>query len=96
MKIYDPEFSKSRDFAIAMIMIVVMFAFPFVLKLILACNLNKLDDKKSVEKFGNLYNGNYVRKKKTNWMISGLWYYPMFLARRFIFVLIPSVLWIYP
>jgi hypothetical protein len=68
-------------------MFAVLIACPLGCMFLLYKNREKLDeDKKFQARFANLYPG--IRFKSKG--LAGIWYYPLFLVRRIMFVAIPT------
>lgn len=85
-------FGSENDFYAAIATIVVVVLIVFGLTILLFRNEADLEDGKAEASYGNMYKDLFQRKnrKGNGWMVSGLWYYPMLMIRRILFLLIPT------
>ena len=68
------------------VLISVLMLYLIIVAVFLYCKRSELKKKESVMKYGNLYPGVNLNTNRYT-----TWFYPMFLIRRVIFVLIPIV-----
>lgn len=78
----------SQDFIIGFIILGVLFLMPLVSLKVLSKYRWRLHEIRIKEKIQNLYSDIHLYRNPTN-----IYYYPIFMFRRVIFVLIPTFLW---
>jgi len=73
-------------------MLVLMFLFPIIIWVTLKRNYHRLKTKECEESIGNMYAELYIGERNLSaWTISTVFYWPVFLIRRFIFVAVPVI-----
>jgi hypothetical protein len=83
------ESTTESDRIVGSVMFWIMIAYPVLCFALLLKNRSKLDEDKNFKRrFENLYPGIKFKNKG----ISGLFYYPLFLIRRIVFVAIPTMM----
>jgi len=87
----NSKYQTQKDLNAAVgISVLALFMIGFT-SFILKFNKNQLDSQQFREKWSNLYSD--IHLTRNSWTI---WYYPIFLIRRFIFVLLPTVFYNWP
>ena len=74
-------------------MFICLFAWPVIAILILRWKRESLNKQETKDLYGNLYSEVKLRGEHNR---DAIWYYPIFLIRRIVFVAIPTFLYLWP
>jgi len=87
MQVHESQYLKAGERVSSIFIYTLLFLSIVGFSMFIKYSKERLDTKEFKDMFGNLHVGIHLKRNKTN-----IYYFPIFLARRFIFTTIPIIL----